>query len=74
MFILVFKDKYASLFAGVHVRSSACMSVSLFFFLILTFVTEPVVQFQQQQKAKSILGKWELKSVKMNGDHFFQER
>lgn len=27
-----FKDKYASLFAGVHVhvRSSACLSVSLF--------------------------------------------
>lgn len=43
-----FKDKYTSHFAGVHVhvRSSACLSVSLLF-KIVTFVTEPVGQFQQ---------------------------
>lgn len=54
-----FKDKYASLFAGVHVRSSACLSVSLLF-SIVTFVTESVGPFQQQKKSKQIFGKGKL--------------
>lgn len=54
-----FKDKYASLFAGVHVRSSACLSVSLLF-SIVTFVTESVGPFQQQKKKQTNFRKREI--------------
>lgn len=56
-------------FAGVYVRSS----VRKPFFLIVTFVSEPVGQFQQKI-AKIILVKRKLKSVKKNGHAFFQEK
>lgn len=60
-----FKNKCASLCAGVHVCLSVCKP-----FFIVTFVTEPVGQFQQKI-TKSILEKRELKSVKINGHAFF---
>lgn len=58
-----FKDKYASLFAGVHVhvRSSACLSVSLF--VNCDICNKNIGQFQQKI-ASSVLGKGKLKSLK----------
>lgn len=58
-----------------HRFVQACMydylSVSLF--LIVTFVTEPIGQFQHKI-AKSILEKGELKSVKKKWSRFFFKR
>lgn len=50
-----------------------CNRLSVSFFLIVTFVSEPVGQFQQKI-AKIILVKGKLKSVKKNGHAFFQEK
>lgn len=60
---------------NTHRFLQACMYdyLSVSFFLIVTFVTEPIGQFQHKI-AKSILEKGELKSVKKKWSRFFFKR